>query len=76
MITVGQLVLAIRAEEQGKVVEMVTYEHYSGYLSSHTRARATEVKVSALTLEELLDTADLTDDGYGTTYERILRVKE
>jgi hypothetical protein len=76
MITVGQLVSAIRAEEQGKVVEMVTHECYNGYISSRTREYAIEVKVSALALEELLDTEDLTDEGYGTTYQRTLRVKE
>jgi len=76
MITVGQLVSAIRAEEQGKVVEMVTREYYCGYINSYTREHVTEVKVSALTLEELLDTEDLTDEGYGTTYKHILKVKE
>ena len=55
---------------------MVTHECYNGYISSHTREYAIEVKVSALTLEELLDTEDLTDEGYGTTYQRTLRVKE
>ena len=76
MITVGQLVAAIKAEEQGKVVEMITHEYYNGYTSSYTREYATEVKVSALALEELLDTEDLTEEGYGTTYVRTLRVRE